>query len=90
MELAQGRPFFRPMGPSVDNRSTHAADSLPAVIIKRDRVPAFKGKLLVDGIQKLNKRHVGRYVFNGYLFKTSLIFGSLLAPNFQGDVYCFG
>ena len=90
MQLAQRCGFFRAVRSAVDHRATRTANSLPAVIIKRDRVLAFDGKLLVDGIQKFDERHMHRHIFNRYHFKMSLALGSLLAPNLQCDIYSLG
>ena len=55
VELADGRPFLAPVRNAVYHLGAHAADSLPAVMVKSDRLFAIPDQTFVDQIEHLKE-----------------------------------
>ncbi len=70
MQLTEGRLPFRTMGDAVDHRTAHAADPLPAVMVKGDRLLAFLGQFFIEDIDHFQKGHVRADVSESIVFKS--------------------
>jgi hypothetical protein len=69
------------VGGSVYYYATRSTDSLAAVVIKFDRNFAFGDQLLIQNIQKLQKRHVGIYIRDDMILEPSLDVRPILHPD---------
>src|SRR5690606_27097466 len=64
----------------------HAADALAAIVIERDRLFAALDELLVEDVEHLEERSVGRNVPDLVGDERARALGVLLAPDVEGQV----
>ena len=62
VELAGRRLARRAVGLAVDHHAAGAANPLAAIVVERDRLLPVLDQLLVEHVEHLQKRHVGRDV----------------------------
>ena len=65
---------------SVDMQRAHAADTFTAVMVECHRLLAFVYKVVVENVEHLKERGVGRDVVYGVSLESALGFGVLLTP----------
>jgi hypothetical protein len=65
VQLAGGGARFGPCGDAVDHQRAGAADALAAVVVEGDRLLALRDQPLVEHVEHLEERHVGRDVVDG-------------------------
>ena len=53
-------PLFPPCRPAVDHQRAHAADAFAAIVIERDGLLTLVAQLLVEDVEHLEERGVGR------------------------------
>ena len=81
-------PRIGPVRDAVDQEPARAADALAAVRVERDRIVALRDQPLVDDVEHLEKRHVGRDVGRrGSATSCPGCVGSRLAPDSQVDLH---
>ena len=64
MKLADSRPPPWTVGLAVDQEAARSANPLAAVMIKGDRLFAAADQLFIQDVEHLQKRHVGRHIFD--------------------------
>ena len=89
-ELAGGYTVVIAMGTAVDVKSTHTTNSFTTVVVETDRVGYLVGdQLLVEDVEHLKERTVGRDVVNLIGLKTAFGLCVLLTPNMQSEIHNF-
>ena len=76
-------PRIRPVRDAVDQEPAGAADALAAVRVERDRILALRDQPLVDDVEHLEERHVGRDVLGDVVHELPGRVRARLPPDFQ-------
>ena len=87
VELTGRRRLHGTVGAPVDHHPAGAADALAAVVVERDGVLPLRDQLLVEHVQHLEERHVGRDVLHGIDLEAPGVLGVLLAPDFEREIH---
>jgi hypothetical protein len=75
------------MGLSVDHHSTAATDALPAIVVEGNRLLSLDEQTLVENIEHLQERHLGRDLVELVGLKPAEDLRPRLPPNLQSDVH---
>jgi hypothetical protein len=86
VKLAGGGGAARPVRGAVDHHAARAADALAAVVVERDRLLALQDQALVDHVEQLQERHLGRDPQRRIAHEAALALGVLLAPDVERQV----
>ena len=88
VQLAGGDGIVVAMRATVDIQSTHAADTLTAVIVEAHRMSDMVvDQLLVEDVEHLQERAIRRDVLDGIGLEVALGGGVFLAPNMQSEIH---
>ena len=88
VELAGGDAIIVAVGTSVDVESAHAADALPTVVVEADGVgDMVVDELLVEDVEHLEERAVGRDVADLICLEAALCCGVFLTPYMKCEVH---
>src|SRR5215469_4590744 len=82
-----GRSLARSVRNSVDYQRAHSANTLAAIGIESDRILASFTEHLIENIEHLKKRGLGRDIFGFVILKRSGGAPILLPPDFQLKVH---
>jgi hypothetical protein len=82
-----GRRLLRAVRDAVDHQAARAADALTAVVVEGHRVVAVEDQLLVEHIEHLEERHVGRDLGDVVRHHLALLVLVPLPPDPQGQVH---
>ena len=83
MQLANRRLLFGAVRDAVDSHRAHTANALAAVVVENDRLFTLLDKLFVQNIEHFQKRAVFADVIDCVFYKTTLVVGVFLSPNFK-------
>jgi hypothetical protein len=75
------------MRPAIDIHGTHPADPLAAIMVEGDGLLALYDQSLVQYIEHLQERHLGRNAAHGIGLELTLVFFVLLSPHLEGEVH---
>src|SRR6266487_3327872 len=75
------------MGLAVDDERTGAADAFATIVVKRDRVFAFRGQLFVDHVEHLEERHVRVELRRLISLKPTGTLRAFLAPDLESHFH---
>src|SRR5262249_17394004 len=81
VQLARRRALRRSVRATVDHHRARAADAFATVVVERDRFAAVGDQSLVDDVEHLEERHLGRDVGGVDLLERTLGVGARLAPD---------
>jgi hypothetical protein len=71
---------------SIDHQAAHAADTFPAVMIKRDWLFALSDQLLIQYVQHLKERHVCADTVETIVAEGTGLIWSCLSPDPQSQI----
>lgn len=86
VELAGRGGFLRAVRDAVDHHAARAADALAAIVVEGDPALARGGETLVDAVEHLEQRHVGRDVDRLVGLEAALRLACSLPPDAQPEL----
>ena len=93
MKLTGGGGFLRSVRGAIDDHAAGSANALSAVVVERDRLLAVPDEALVEDVEHLQERHVGRHLVQLVADHLAVLLEVLLrallglAPDVEGDLH---
>ena len=87
VDLARRGALAGTVGVAVDVQRAHAADTLAAVVVEGHGLLALVDEVVVQDVEHLEERGVGRDVFNLVGLESTLGFGVFLTPYLQCEIH---